>query len=203
MNRLYLPARIALLSLPFCCGALGQSQGRTATVHLRIVNVYNAEDLGAATVTAFEREYGDVRSGNFAVRFRRNIASDIPYDFYKLCAHSTGFWTGCTEVPVYQPEVWVVLGLRFGIAGLAGLSELAGTVTNAGSAESAVRVRLIGVYSGITTDAELDSSGHFLMSGIPPGKCVLVTIQGNRIVDTRPIEMPTGGPVEIDLQSRK
>ena len=201
-------SRLTTMMIPVllcCCAVRAQAGRKTATVHLRIVNFNDAaDDLGTANVETFEGEYGDIPSGNLAGRFHGNVAHGVPYDFYRLCARTTGFWTGCTEVPVYQPEVWVVLGLRFGSAGLAGLSDLTGTVENARDGKIPVWVRLLGVYSGMAVDTKVDSSGHFRMSGIPPGEWILVTMQKGRILDTRAITIsfPETGPVRIDLGGR-
>jgi hypothetical protein len=198
MKSSYLAVAVGAILLALCAGALPQSQRKTATVYLRIVNFNNGQDLGEAKVETFEREYGEVPSANFAPQFRRNAASHVPYDFYKLCARATGFWTACTELPVYQPKVWVVLGLRFGISGLTGLSDLTGIVRNKRSGQS-LWVRLIGIYSGMSIDAAVDSSGQFRMSGIAPGQWVLVTLQDGRILKVLPVEMPAAAPVKVDL----
>jgi hypothetical protein len=201
MKHISVPAEIGLVLVFFCCGAVAETQRKTATVRLRIVTT-PGDDLGVATVKTFEWEYGDVRPPNFADHFRQNTASDIPYGLYRLCARTTGFETGCAEVPVYQPEVWAVLPLRFG-NGPSLSGQVAGVVKNAPSAESPVWLRLMGVYWDMTVDAKADSSGRFQMSGIPPGKWVLVTIQSNRILDTRPLEIPMAKRLEIDLQPVK
>lgn len=181
---------------PLGCAAMSGQQEKTATVHLRIVNDATAEDLGAATVEVFERKHGDVASENFAHRFRENTASNIPYDFYRLCAHTTGFWTACTEVPVYQRDVQVVLGLRFG--GLQNTEVLTGVVRNGSTTRSERWVRLVGIYSAFSADAKVDPTGKFQMHALP-GRYVLLTIEGDRILDTRPIRLPTSGPVVIVL----
>jgi hypothetical protein len=201
MKQISVPIRMGMLLVFFCCGAVAETQRKTATVHLRIVTT-PGDDLGVATVKTFEWEGGDVRPPNFADRFRKNTASDIPYGLYRLCARSTGFWTACTEVPVYQPEVWAVLPLRVEPDPF-GLAQVTGMLRNVTSPGSPVWVRLMGVYWGMTVDAKADSSGRFQMSGIPPGQWVLVTIQDKRILDTRPIEVPASGAVEIDIQTRK
>ena len=198
MKRLAALASTVICLLFFWCIEAAGDTGSRATVHVRIVNIYNTEDLGIARVQTFQREYGDVPSSNFADHFKRNVAIGIPYDFYKLCMTATGFWPACTEVPVYQPQVWVVLGLRVGAEGLVGLSELRGEVKGE-STKSRLRLRLMGLYSGVTVDAETDRSGRFQMSGVPPGTSVLVTLEDDRIVDTRPIEIPAVSPVEIEL----
>jgi hypothetical protein len=203
MNRSCRLAPFLILVLILSSSAFLNSAEKTATVRLRIVDFTSLENLGVAEVATFEREYGDIPSGNLAARFRQGVARDIPYAFYKLCARTTGFWTACTEVPVYQPKVWVVLGLRPGLSGPSGLSGLAGAVRGTLPGKSAIWVRLMGAYSGITTDAEVGSSGRFQMSGIPDGEYVLITIQAKRIVDTRPVHIPTDGPIEIDLHTQE
>ncbi len=193
---------IVTISLPLCCiEPPVQAAPGAATVHLRIVTFNTWEDLGTANVETLERECGDKPSGNLAGRFHGNVAHGVPYDLYKLCARITGFWTGCTEVPVYQPAVWVVLGLRAGGAGLAELSTLTGTVEGPPDRQAPVWVRLMGVYSGMGIDTKVNSKGRFRMSGIPSGEWVLVTMQKGRILDTRPIKIsfPATRPVRIDL----
>ena len=165
----------------------------TAVVEVRIVNDATGQDVGSGTIRTFARATGDVPSGNFAARFQHGVASGIPYDLYSLCAYATGFKTECTDVPVYQPRVWVVVGLRFG--GWQLTNDVVGTITGMSAEGSPTWVRLIGLYSGFSVETKASTSGHFELRAFP-GKYVLAVIRSDRVLDTQALEVPTH-PIEV------
>ncbi|MFB3923961.1 MAG: hypothetical protein ACE145_19745 [Terriglobia bacterium] len=193
---------LVVLCTSFSWSALGQDQSKTATVHLRVVLEANGMDLGTAKVEKFQREHGYMPSANFADRFKGKMASGIPYDFYTLCAHAAGFWTACTEVPVYQSEVWVVLGLRLGTESGPGTDTVTGRVSGKVDATSPLWVKLKGVYSSVSIDAKVDKSGAFQVC-VPIGRYVLITMRDDEILDTRPVSIPSSAPVLIDVPGKK
>jgi hypothetical protein len=191
---------ISLILVWFSVCTLGQKTSEVAVVHVRIVD-HAGHDLGEATIKEFKSNSDDT---NFANRFQHTEASGIPFGVYHLRAYATGFYTGERDVRVFQPDVWVTLGLDLGsVGGGPLLYKLTGTVRGHGSGKGPFWIRLSGVYSGVILDSVTDSNGNFAISGIPVGIYVLITSQTGHVLDLRPINVPASVPVLIDLVSDK
>ena len=204
MGRLWNWGSVALaICLLQVCGA-GQQQTRQATVHLVVVDGFG-RDLGEAKVSSFTDDTGK----NLAVRFHDNTAKDVPYGVYQVRAYEVGYFTGQVTAQVFQPDVWVVMGLQVGEEGPifpAPRLAITGTIKNIDPAEQPVYIRLAAVYSDFIMDTRvaLDHSGAFTLAGvIPNGKYVLITIGRTKILDTRliDVEFPMKVPITIDLAS--
>lgn len=190
--------------------SVGQQRPSKATVHIVIVDGFG-RDLGEAKVSSFK----DVGSGHdLAKRFRENTAKGIPYGVYQVRAYEVGYSTGQTIAQVFQPDVWVVVGLRIGEElpmFPAPRLQLTGTVKNFDPGEEPIYLRLVAVHSDFMMDSRLygrlDASGQsgtgtFTLAGvIPDGKYFLITIGRTRILDVRQlkVEFPAKGPIVIDL----
>jgi len=186
--------------------AFVHAQHHSATVHVRLVGPTGL-DLGEATVESFKCR-GDASDlcGNvdLADHFQHGVGSHIRYGVYDLRARTEGFWSAESVVRVFQDDVGATLQLEIGM----GRSEgglptfgLSGSLRNFPVAEGPIWVRLAGVYSSTVMDAEANENGEFALAGAPQGWYVLITTQGGRVLDTRPIEIPTRGPVVISLRS--
>jgi hypothetical protein len=195
---LFLAILAILLAPP---STLSQREQERATIHLRIVGLA-AVDLGEAKVEIFKSESG---GRDLAARFKGNTALGVPFGIYKLRVYTRGFWSAEREVRVFQPEVWVVIQLEIGMTRREGglrTFELSGSVKNMTYESEPIWLRLAGVHSGVTLDARVSTLGDFKMAGIPQGLYVLVTTQGDRILDTRPIQIPVTVRIEIDLANK-
>jgi len=190
---------VAVIVAGFCSVCWCQEESRSATVRIRILNCLGG-DLGRAKVAAF-RSFQSER--DFAQRFRGDSAVGIPFGMYHLRAYTTGFRSADRDVPVFQSEVWVVMELVLGMEGMPERYRLSGAVRNSEPSGEEVWLRLAGLYSGVLMDAKANYAGDFTMAGIPTGSYILATIQGKRVLDTRPVQVPTTGPLEIDLQPGK
>jgi hypothetical protein len=202
MGRLWYWGSVALaICLLQVCGA-GQQQTRQATVHLVVVDGFG-RDLGEAKVSSFT----DVDTGkNLAERFHDNTATGVPYGIYTVHAREVGYFTGEVTAQVFQPNVWVVVGLRYGEElpiFPAPRLQIPGTVKNIDPSEQPVYVRLAAVYSDFIMDTRvaLDHSGSFTLAGvIPDGKYVLITIGRTKVLDFRLIDVQRPmAPITIDL----
>jgi hypothetical protein len=186
----------------------GQQQPSQATVHIVVVDGIG-RDLGEAKVDSF-KDMG--RDRDLAGRFQKNATKGIPYGVYQVRVDKTGFFTGQMTTQVFQPDVWVVVGLRVGEE-LPMFPEprlqLAGTVKNFGLGEEPIHLRLVAVYSDFMLDARVKASGQmgtFTLAGIiPDGTYILITIGRTRILDVRQLklEFPAKDPIVIDLGQRE
>jgi hypothetical protein len=183
-----------------------QQQNRKATVHIVVVDGFG-HNLGEATVTSF-KDFGSGK--NLAQRFHDNTAKDVPYGVYQVRAHKVAFFSGEVTAQVFQPDVWVMVGLSVGEelpAFPAPRLQISGTIENLDPAEEPIYLRLEAVYSDFVMDTRIEPlgrSGTFTLAGvIRDGKYVLITIGRTKILDIRPIDVqfPMKAPITIDLQS--
>ena len=182
--------------------SLGQSGGKTATVHLRVVNCLGEDLLGDAQVELFRSAaYGQ----DFSKRFQQNVARNITYGVYHLRARAPGFYSADRDILVFQPEVWVVTGLSVGEEDGPTRSRLSGIVRNRQRPDQAIWIRLGGVHLGVLMDTRVSDAGTFELVGMPLGSYVLTTSQGGEISDTRPIaiQTPKLSHVVIDLAKKE
>jgi hypothetical protein len=195
-----LVASLIVLVAPTARGAPREGGQPTGTVHLQIVHAATGEDLGMATVSYFARKV-PVESANLASNFHDNVATEIPYGFYHLRARTTGFWSAEKDVFVDQATTWVVLGLTIGMEGYPSPPfRLSGTVQTEGLTGCELRMRLIDIFADASIDAMPDSSGKFTFAGVFQGTYVLTTLCGQRVLNTRPVQIPTTTSVRIELQ---
>lgn len=194
---------LAVLLLQFSGAA--QEQARKATVHIVVVDGFG-HDLGEANVTSFQ-SFGSGK--NLAQRFHDNTAKDVPYGVYRVRAHKVAFVSGEVTARVFQPDVWVRIGLSISEElpiYPAPRLQVSGTIKNLDPAEEPLYVRLAAVYSDFVMDTRVESSGAsgaFTFSGvIRDGKYELITIGRTKILDVRTIDVtyPVKTPIVIDLQ---
>ena len=181
---------------------VGQWKQEKATVHIVVVDGFG-RDLGVAEVESFK--YAERQ--DFSRHFQRNTAKDIPYGDYQVRVRITGFYSGQITAQVFQPVVWVVVGLMAG--GERGeypgpTVQMTGTVRNIDPGEKPVYIRLAAVYSNFMMDTRvsLDQSGAFTLAGvIPDGEYILLTIGRTRVLDVRQLKVasPAKEPIIIDL----
>jgi len=174
-----------------------------AIVHIVLVDGFGRY-LGEAKVASFK----NMDSGqDFSRYFQENTAKNIPYSVYQVRVHKTGYFSGQVTAQVFQPEVWVVVGLRYGEelpAYPAPRLRLTGTVKNLDPSDQPVYMRLVGVYSDFMMDTRvnLDQSRAFTFAGvIPDGAYILLTIGRTRVLDVRQLKVafPAKEPIVIDL----
>jgi len=204
MSRRALLALVVGLYLFFSAASLAQEPERAARVYLKLVVAPNGEDLDdfePAKITFFKSK---IDGRDYARRFRGNVFSDIPYGVYQLRVYQTGFASGEREVVVREPEVWVVVGLHPGtIGGDPWSGRLSGAVRNIPSSDQSVWVRYVGAHSTLVGDAKVDGSGNFVITGLRQDRGLLIVWSGKQILDIRPIDVPTDGPLVIDLPPKR
>jgi hypothetical protein len=202
MKHLCILGRIILALVLLTSLNAGQWKQEKATVHIVVVDGFG-RNLGVAEVDSFKY------TEDFSKRFQRNTAKDIPYGDYKVRVHITGFESGEVTAQVFQPEVWVVVGLMAG--GQRGeypgpTLQMTGTVKNIDPSEQPVYIRLSAVYSNFMMDTRVNvrgQSGTFTLAGvIPNGEYILLTIGRTRVLDVRQLKVafPAKGPIMIDLE---
>lgn len=177
----------------------GQKQDQNAIVHIKIVD-YPGQDLGEPKV----EEFRSGRDGkDFADRFRHGSASGIPFTQYHLRVNNVGFYAAEREVRVFQPEVWVVLGLALGEEGGPYPYQLAGHIKGQDASKGALWIRLSGVYSEIMMDSKASDAGDFAFSGIIQGHYVLIISQNGSVLNVRPVDIPFDGPLLIGVEGKQ
>jgi hypothetical protein len=181
---------------------------RTATVHLVPLDTSGLDLREVKMVSFVDSNSGIDLSGHF----RGNEAPDVPYGSYTLRARTFGTTTMERSVDVFQPDVWVVLGLRIVLelpSFPAPTLQISGRVRNIDpSTKADVYLRLVGVYTNYVGDAKLEiahtgESGTFTFNAvIPDGKYVLITTRGAETLDMREVKVPARDPLEIDLRRK-
>jgi hypothetical protein len=203
MNRLRIFASVILGLVLLTTLSAGQWRQDKAIVHIVLVDGFGRY-LGEAKVDSFK----NMDSGqDFSRHFQENTAKDIPYSVYEVHVHKTGYFSGQVTAQVFQPDVWVVVGLRYGEelpAYPAPRLQLTGKVKNLDPSEQPVYMRLVAVYSNFMMDTRvnLDQSCAFTFAGvIPDGEYILLTIGRTRVLNVRQLKVafPAKEPIVIDL----
>ena len=174
-----------------------QTAPPTASVHLKFLFPPRGEDLGAAKVIQFVGQDGS----DLAARFHDNAASAIPYGQYRLRAAVAGFWPDERNVVVYQPEVWVVVGLQLAMGWEEGGGPLLlrGRIEHMPPESSDVWVRMTGLYSSFIGDSRVDRLGNFAMSSPRDDRWVLVVREGKNVLYTAVVNVTPDRQLHIDL----
>ncbi len=181
----------------------GQRRQDKTTVYIVAVDGFG-RDIGEIEVDSFKYEE------DFSKHFQRNTAKEIPYGEYKVRVHKTGYHSGEITAQVFQPVVWVVVGLIPGgtLRGeyTGARLQMTGTVRNIDPSEQPAYIRLAAVYSNFMMDSRVnvrDKSGTFTLAGvIPDGEYILLTIGRTRVLDMRQLKVafPAKEPIMIDLE---
>lgn len=116
---------IAIIVTFLCIGSTLEAAESQAIVHLQVVGAYFGDEVEEFTVHSFKR----LNAGkDYASAFDGDTVREIPYGLYRLMVVTSGFRAAVRYVDVYQPEVWVVVGMDFGSIGES--PALHGTIKN-------------------------------------------------------------------------
>jgi hypothetical protein len=177
---------------------------RKANVHIVALDSFGNPDLGAIKVDSFR---DDANDSDLAGHFEGNEGTKIPYGIYELGASAKGSFPVRRRVDVFQPEVWVVIGLGLADAlpeFLAPTWSLNGTIYNIPLDEMPLYVKLSPIYTDYSADAKVEVSGTrgtFRLAGADPwGKFALITIGKTGVLDIRVIDIRANSSVNLDLK---
>jgi hypothetical protein len=177
-------------------------QVKKAQVHILLTDG-SGRDIGDGVIASFKSR---TTGKDYAKEFHENRAAAVPYGSYDLKVYKTAFATAWRSVDVYAPDIWVLVGLRFGEelpAFPVAWHTLNGTMKKFSAELDPVYVRLVGLYSSYTADARvsliLDSRTFQFAGIIPNGRFVLLFFDGKGLLCTMPIEIPKDLNVEVDL----
>jgi hypothetical protein len=173
-----------------------QTTAKLASVHIRVVG-HIGQDIGEPHIALFKLKDNDK---DYASRFYHSSASGLPFGVYHLELWSKGNITAEREVRVFQPDVWIVVGLVFSVEGGPLPWQLSGSVKGYDIAKGPVFIKLLGVYPDGVMDTRAGDSGDFSILGIIQGRYVLVTLQDGHVLDVRSVYVPSDCPVVIDLK---
>ena len=193
-----------LVSIP----TAGQQQARKAKVHIVVVDGFG-RDIGEGEVVSFKDTDTD---HDLARQFHKNAATGVPYNVYEVRVTKVGYVTASVVAQVFQPDVWLVVSLRYGEdlpIFPAPRLQLSGTIKNIDPNEEPLYVRLMGVYPDFIMQTRVELSGNprsFTLAGvIPDGKYVLIIIGRTKVLHLQEIdvEFPAKTPIVIDLADGK
>ncbi|MBZ5614042.1 MAG: hypothetical protein LAO23_08555 [Acidobacteriia bacterium] len=173
---------------------------RTATVRIIPVYVVNGDELGNDVDVDLFQSRGE--KTNFAERFHRGSATEIPYGTYTARIHVRGFPSVERVVKIGQPNAAVVVGLQIAVEGHIPTSDISGRIRGIDPAAGSVRVRLAGVYSDDVFDAEAKAE-EFFFGTVPHGHYILAVTQAGRTLGTRAIKVPSESPIVIEIFDTK
>jgi len=166
-----------------------------ARIHLVLMH-YSGRDMGEGQVQSFKSKSD---GKEFAHRFSKNLASDIPYGSYKLVAYQVGSFSVTRDIDVYSPDVWVVVSPQFGDelpAVPAPNHTIKGKIDHVDHPEDLIYVKLVGLYALYTLDAKLSvsgDSGTYEMAGrIPEGDYFLLFTGSSGLLCVRKIRVELG-----------
>ncbi len=179
-----------------------------ASIHIQLVSNEGIELTGEVEVERFQDDSG---GPNFAKNFKNGRGSGVPYGVYVLRVRTPGFWSAEREVRVFRSSVIAVVALEIGMGQSEGglpTTIFDGKINNLASHSVPLHVRLSGIYSTATMDAQVESDGRFLFAGVPYGVYVLVvTYNADLASDRKPrilasmeVRVPLREPLLIDLK---
>ena len=187
---------------------VSEANQHLASIHIQLVSNEGIELTGEVEVERFQDDSG---GPNFAKNFKNGKASGVPYGVYVLRVRTPGFWSAAREVRVFQSSVIAVVALEIGMGQSEGglpTTMFDGKINNATSHSVPLHVRLSGIYSNTTMDAQVESDGRFLFSGVPFGVYIfVVTYNADLASDEKPrvlasmeLRVPLRKPLLIDLK---
>jgi len=182
---------LSLVALLFCAvaGAPDSVAATTGLVHIKLSDSYGVPLDGEPRVETFRLA---TDGPNLAAEFKDGSAKMIPYGVYSLRARASGFWSATREVRVFEPEVWVAIGLEIGMGKNEGgfpTSKVLGTIVNPQFAKSRLHLRLSAIYSNTILDSQTASDGGFRFENVPNGLHVLTVTDGTEILDVRKLKV--------------
>jgi hypothetical protein len=184
-TRLLQTSCLSLMLLMTNIWAAEDSQNRTSKVRLYVLS-----NFGIAIPSTFDVEVRDVTGAMIerAARKKSGDAIDLPYGVFFVEVVAQGFEPFVTRVIVDRPEIWVPAGLLVGtLGGRNNPCTVSGTVSRSDSAPA--WLKLVALYSDFVANSVADKEGRFVLSGIRPGKYLLLTFLEGELHDSRPIEV--------------
>lgn len=180
------------------------SQENVATVHIMLVNWYGKDLQGSAQIEAFT-SLSDKR--DYSKLFHNGTVHGIPYGIYDVRARTPGFWPANRTIRVFQPNVWAALSVEIGLAeDEGGLQRfrLSGHIENFEPSQESTWVHLLGVYSGTVMSTVTDSSGAFVLDGIPQGSYIAVVTRNGRNLGISAVDIPLkpGASLTVEVPKR-
>lgn len=126
----------------------------------------------------------------------------VPFGMYDLDVRLIGFVARKERVNIHAPKLIFRIGLELGATHSYEPSELSGSIKS-GVDRSDLWVRLVALYSSDLIENVVDSSGHFELVGMPHGKYLLLLLEKDKVLTTRPVDLLGGKQtVELTLESK-
>jgi len=203
MKTTMLVAPIVLVACAFLEGQQPErgadNDGEQYTASVQVIAFENrGAFLGSPDVRVFESE----DHKNMASAFHAGVADHIPFGIYRMEVYFSGFYPETRYVAVYRRKVTVVAGLPFGREAmiLPVPPMLHGKVVGSLPRGKRAFVKLVGVYSSESLEAEVDPNGEFDFSIPHDGLYLLLVVGEGGVLATRAITSPyAGAPIEIEI----
>ncbi len=122
----------------------------------------------------------------------------IPFGLYDLDIRLPGFLPRKERIRIYQRNLALQIGLELAPTHVYERPELTGTVKSSAKLPAGLWARLVGLYTSDFAENAVDSSGTFELDGMARGKYLLIVLQKDTVVATKPLEI-MGGKQRIEI----
>lgn len=142
-----------------------------------------------------------LRRNRSSIDYRRSSGQgtisfeQLPFDLYEIEVQASGFSKRTERVGVYQPNMYLTIGLFPSPVHPAERSEILGLITH--SAQS-LWVRLVPLYSSDFIEDRVSPSGEFRLGGLFPGRFVLLVFAEDTLVKSEIVDY-IGGKQRVSL----
>ena len=114
----------------------------------------------------------------------------IPFGIYDLEIQASGFSTRRERIGIYHPETYLWFGLFPSPIDEVERPELTGVIVPHDGKD--LWVRLVPLYSGDFIEDRVAASGQFHLTGLHPGRYVLLVFNKDKLVTTKPVDFRGG-----------
>ena len=167
-----------------------------ATIELAISTTFGGP-VGKTVAILRSAPHDEYRQLGDAIKFEK-----IPFGLYDLEVQAAGFSTRRERVGIYQPEVHLWLGLYVSPFHSDERPEITGSIASHKSNPKDLWVRLVPLYSSDFVEDRVASSGEFHLTGVHPGRYLLLVFNKENLIMTKPIDF-RGGKLTLNLDLSK
>jgi hypothetical protein len=169
----------------------------TAAVELTLSAVFGRPVGKALAVLKAIGPPKQYRQSGETIRFEK-----VPFGLYDLEIQAAGFSTRRERIEIYQPEVHLWFGLF--VSPLHGdqRPEITGSIMPHETNPKDLWVRLVPLLGSDFVEDRVGPSGEFRLTGVHPGRYVLLVFNQEKLLMTQPVDFP-GGKLALNLDVSK
>lgn len=172
-----------LLAAAGFCMAQAKSDEASATLKVSVCTTFGEPVEQSQIVVTSVGPAGQFKKAGAAVRF-----DALPLGLYTIEAQAPGFISRKETVGIYQQELSYRVGLAVAAPHGSERTEISGGITPTLTKETDVWVRFVALYDGGLIECQPDQSGKFHVTGIEPGKYVMLVFVKDRLLASREVE---------------